>query len=82
MKVIQSTARQILVASIVDGMNRYVNQALLPANIIAEATWQQADTGAHGEICKKKYEIAEDIAAKLEEALDARMKRRWWQLWK
>ena len=84
MEVIQFTARQILVHSIVDGMNRYVNQVLLPANLIADEDWRHADnlTCAGGALCKQKYEIAEDIAAKWEKALEARIKRRWWQFWK
>ena len=82
MKARPFTARQILVASIVDGMNRYINQALLPANLIAEADWRHADTNAQSEICKKKYEIADDIAAKWEKAFESQTKRKWWQFWK
>jgi hypothetical protein len=69
MNIVNLTPRQILVASILDGMNRYVNQVLIPANLVGEVDWKNTDTSVDSEICKKKYEIAEDIAAKWENAL-------------
>ena len=82
MQMIQFTPREILVASIVDGMNRYVNQVLVPSGLIAKTDWRSADTGTGGAICKKKYEIAEDIATKWEKELEARISRKWWQFLK
>ena len=82
MEMTQYTSRQILVHSIVDGMNRYVNEVLLPAALISDEDWRSADTGAGSKLCKHKHEIAECIADKWEKALEARLKRKWWQVWK
>ena len=75
MNIIELTPREILVSSIVDGMNRYVNQVLVPADLVAEADWDQAAKGTGSDLCTKKYAIAEDIAAKWEKALQERIKR-------
>ena len=76
MNTIQSTSRQILVASTVDAMNRYVNQVLIPAKLIDEDAWRNSDTNTGSDLCNKKYQIAEDIADKWEKALAARLEQK------
>ena len=75
MSLIEYPPKEILVSSIVDGMNRYVNQVLVPANLITEADWNRAAKGTGSDLCTKKYAIAEDIAVKWEQALQERIKR-------
>ena len=71
MNTVEFTPKESLFSSIVDGMNRYVNQVLLPAGLVASDAWQSADKGTGSEVCTQKYAIAEEIATRWEQALQA-----------
>ena len=75
MNTVEFTPKEILVSSIVDGMNRYMSQVLLPAGLVASDAWQSTDTGTGSEVCTRKYAIAEEIATRWEQALQARIHR-------
>ncbi len=75
MNTVEFTPKEILVSSIVDGMNRYVSQVLLPAGLVASDAWQSADKGTGSAVCTQKYVIAEEIAARWQQALQARIHR-------
>jgi len=61
--------QEVLHACMVDAMNRYVNQVLIPEGLIDEEIWRSRPTGAGSTVCVRKHEIASDIAGGWKAAL-------------
>ena len=64
--------KEILETCMVDAMNRYVNQVLIPAGLISEDAWRATPTGSDSPVCVQKHEIATSIAEKWTAALNKR----------
>lgn len=58
-------AKALIAACVVDGINRYMNQVLIPGGFINEENLAKVGTGLHSELNKRKHEIAKSIASKL-----------------
>jgi hypothetical protein len=61
-----SDKKVLIAACVVDGINRYMNQILIPGGFINKKKLSQAGTGLNSDLNKKKHEIAESIASRLD----------------
>jgi hypothetical protein len=57
--------KKLIAACVVDGINRYMNQVLIPGGFINQERLEKIGTGLHSELNKKKHEIARSVAARL-----------------
>ena len=60
-----SDRKKLIAACVVDGINRYMNQVLIPGGFINQERLEKIGTGLHSALNKKKHEIARRIAARL-----------------
>jgi hypothetical protein len=56
--------RELIAAWVVDGINRYMNQVLIPGGFIDEAKLKLHGTGLGTDLNKRKHEIAQSIASR------------------
>lgn len=57
--------KDLIVACVVDGINRYMNQVLIPGGFINEEKLKIEGSGLGSNLNKSKHEIANSIADRL-----------------